>query len=115
MLKGHLQMPTRANTLVPVLVPVAGVTIWKSSVISGYKFRGPLLNWVAFFAFGLPGLDMAKDPGAPEKNQGGHEKGLANLWSRKKITKRPTLVVGKQSNGKYQLTQKDTSGLNRAS
>jgi hypothetical protein len=30
----------------------------------------------------------------PENNRNGLEKVLANLWSRKKITKRPTLVVG---------------------
>jgi hypothetical protein len=39
----------------------------------------------------------------PEKNRGGFEKRLANLWSIKKIMKRRMLVVGKNPNGKSQL------------
>ena len=37
------------------------------------------------------------------KTEGGLEKGLANLWSRKKITKKAHVVVGKKPNGKCQL------------
>jgi hypothetical protein len=33
---------------------------------------------------------------------GGLEKRLANLWRRKRIAKKLTLVVGRKSNGKYQ-------------
>ncbi|MGP8200314.1 MAG: hypothetical protein ACLQU4_12530, partial [Limisphaerales bacterium] len=40
--------------------------------------------------------------GRSEQN-GGLEKGLANLCRRVKVKKRLTLVVGKQSNGKFQL------------
>jgi hypothetical protein len=31
------------------------------------------------------------------------DKGLANLWSGRKITKKPTLFAGRKSNGKYQF------------
>jgi hypothetical protein len=37
------------------------------------------------------------------KTAGGLEKVLANLWSRQKITKKPTLVVDQKPNGKCQL------------
>jgi hypothetical protein len=42
-------------------------------------------------------------PPLPEKSGGRLEKGLANLWSRKKITKKPTLVVGQNPNGKRRI------------
>jgi hypothetical protein len=38
--------------------------------------------------------------------QGGLEKGLGNLWRRKKITKRLTLIVSKKPNGKSRLKLK---------
>src|SRR5208283_6169174 len=42
-------------------------------------------------------------PGAREKPWANWKKGLAILWSRKRITKTPTLVVGKKPYGKCQL------------
>jgi hypothetical protein len=39
-----------------------------------------------------------------EKAGGGLDKRLANLWSRKQITKRPALFVGKKAYGKSRLT-----------
>src|SRR5208283_4024518 len=41
-------------------------------------------------------------PGAREKPWANWKKGLAILWSRKRITKTPTLVVGKKPYGKCQ-------------
>ena len=42
-------------------------------------------------------------PGAREKPWANWKKGLAILWSRKRITKTPTLVVGKKPYGKCQF------------
>jgi len=49
------------------------------------------------------GTNVNEATPVPEKNRVGLEKGLANLWSRKKNMKRHTLVVGKKLNGKSQL------------
>jgi hypothetical protein len=45
----------------------------------------------------------SEHPRCQKKSGGRLEKGLANLWSRKKITKKSTPVVGQNPNGKCRI------------
>lgn len=42
-----------------------------------------------------------------ERAAGGLEKGLANLWTKRRITKKSTLVAGKKSNGQRKIPQSE--------